>query len=140
MKKFLQEFKAFAMRGNVVDMAVGVIIGGAFGKIITSLVNDIIMPPIGWLIGGTDFTKLCVEIPSRQAGLEPVMWNYGNFIQVLIDFLIVAFCIFMIIKGINKLSELGKKKEEEKPAEPEAPKMSKEEELLTEIRDLLKKN
>lgn len=139
MKKFLQEFKVFAMRGNVIDMAVGVIIGGAFGKIITSLVNDILMPPIGWLIGGMDFTKLCINLPVRE-GMDPVTLNYGNFIQVFIDFVIVAFCIFMMIKGINKLSEMGKKKEEETPTEPEAPKMTKEEELLTEIRDLLKKN
>lgn len=139
MKKFLQEFKTFAMRGNVIDMAVGVIIGGAFGKIITSLVNDILMPPIGWLIGGADFTKLCITLPARE-GMDPVTLNYGNFIQVFIDFVIVAFCIFMVIKGINKLSEMKKKKEEEVPAEPEAPKMTKEEELLTEIRDLLKKN
>ena len=90
MKKFLQEFKAFAMRGNIIDMAVGVIIGGAFGKIITSLVNDILMPPIGWLIGGMDFTKLCINLPVRE-GMDPVTLNYGNFIQVFIDFVIVAF-------------------------------------------------
>ena len=136
---FLKEFKDFAMRGNVVDMAVGVIIGGAFGKIVSSLVSDIIMPPIGWLIGGVSFTELSVKIPAilpwHDAAAEPVMWNYVNFIQVVIDFIIVAFCIFMIIKGINKLSNL-KKKEEETPATPPAP--SKEEVLLTEIRDLLK--
>ena len=124
---FLKEFKDFAMRGNVVDMAVGVIIGGAFGKIVSSLVSDIIMPPIGWLIGGVSFTELSVKIPAilpwHDAAAEPVMWNYGNFIQVVIDFIIVAFCIF-------------KKKEEETPATPPAP--SKEEVLLTEIRDLLK--
>ncbi len=120
------------------DMAVGVIIGGAFGKIITSLVNDILMPPIGWLIGGMDFTKLSLQFPVRE-GMDPVTWNYGNFIQVLIDFLIVAFCIFLMIKGINRLSQLGKKKEEE-PAAPAEPQLTKEEELLTEIRDLLKKN
>ena len=97
------------------------------------------MPPIGWLIGGMDFTKLCIHLPVRE-GMDPVTLNYGNFIQVFIDFVIVAFCIFMMIKGINKLSEMGKKKEEEVPAESEAPKMTKEEELLTEIRDLLKKN
>lgn len=137
MKKFLQEFKTFAMRGNVMDMAVGVIIGGAFGKIITSLVNDILMPPIGWLIGGMDFTKLSLRFPARE-GMEQVTWNYGNFIQVLIDFIIVAFCIFLMIKGINRLSQLGKKKEEE-PDAPAEPELTKEEQLLTEIRDLLKK-
>ena len=138
MKKFLQEFKTFAMRGNVMDMAVGVIIGGAFGKIITSLVNDILMPPIGWLIGGMDFTKLSLRFPARE-GMEQVTWNYGNFIQVLIDFIIVAFCIFLMIKVIKRLSQLGKKKEEE-PAAPAEPELTKEEQLLTEIRDLLKKD
>lgn len=138
MKKFLQEFKTFAMRGNVMDMAVGVIIGGAFGKIITSLVNDILMPPIGWLIGGMDFTKLSLRFPARE-GMEQVTWNYGNFIQVLIDFIIVAFCIFLMIKGINRLSQLGKKKEEEVAATTE-PELTKEEQLLTEIRDLLRKD
>lgn len=133
MKKFLQEFKDFAMRGNVVDMAVGVIIGGAFGKIVTSLVNDILMPPIGWLLGGTDFTKLSLTFPAKE-GIDPVTWNYGNFIQVTIDF-IISMCIFLLIKGINKLSSL-RKKEEEAPAA--APEPSKEEVLLTEIRDLLK--
>lgn len=135
MKKFLQEFKAFAMRGNVVDMAVGVIIGGAFGKIVSSLVNDILMPPIGWLLGGTDFTKLSITFPVRE-GMDPVTWNYGNFIQVVIDFIIVAFCIFMLIKGINKLTSLHKKEEEAAPA----PEPSAEEKLLSEIRDLLKEN
>lgn len=120
------------------DMAVGVIIGGAFGKIITSLVNDILMPPIGWLIGGMDFTKLSLRFPARE-GMEQVTWNYGNFIQVLIDFIIVAFCIFLMIKGINRLSQLGKKKEEESAA-PAEPELTKEEQLLTEIRDLLKKD
>lgn len=134
MKKFLLEFKEFAMRGNVVDMAVGVIIGAAFSKIVTSLVNDILMPPIGWLLGGTDFSKLSLTFPVRE-GMDPVTWNYGNFIQVIIDFIIVAFCIFMLIKGLNKLTSLRKKEEEEAPAVPEP---TKEETLLTEIRDLLK--
>lgn len=116
-------------------MAVGVIIGGAFGKIVTSLVNDILMPPIGWLLGGTDFSKLSVKLPVRE-GMDPVTWNYGNFIQVVIDFIIVAFCIFLLIKGINKLSSLKKKEEEEVPAP--APEPTAEEKLLTEIRDLLK--
>jgi len=135
MKKFLQEFKAFAMRGNVVDMAVGVIIGAAFGKIVSSLVNDILMPPLGWLLGGTDFTKLSLTFPLRE-GMDPVTWNYGNFIQVVIDFIIVAFCIFMLIKGINKLASLHKKEEEAAPAA--APEPTAEEKLLSEIRDLLK--
>lgn len=138
MKKFLQEFKEFAMRGNVVDMAVGVIIGGAFGKIVTSLVNDILMPPIGWLLGGTDFSKLSVKLPIREGMEEVVTWNYGNFIQVIIDFIIVALCIFLMIKGINKLSNLRKKEEEAAPAPEPDPEPSKEEVLLTEIRDILK--
>ena len=138
---FLQDFKAFAMKGNVVDMAVGVIIGGAFGKIVTSVVNDIIMPPIGWLIGGVNFKDLKLELPinpiSVQEGVEavPVTINYGKF-----DFLIIAFCIFLMVKGITKLTT--KKKEEPKPAPAPAPKPepvpSAEEKLLTEIRDLLK--
>ncbi len=124
----VKEFKAFAMRGNVVDMAVGVIIGGAFGKIVSSLVDDVIMPIIGMITGGIDFTGLKATIGESSI-------TYGNFIQNVVDFLIIAFCIFMMIKGLNKLS---KKKEEEKPAEPPTP--SKEEILLTEIRDLLKEN
>lgn len=141
---FLKEFKEFAMRGNVVDMAVGVIIGGAFGKIVSSLVNDIIMPPIGWLIGGVDFTQLKVTFPESfmNPDAAPVTWNYGSFIQVVIDFIIIAFCIFLLIKGINRLSNL-KRKEEEKPVEPVTtaapPEPSEDIKLLTEIRDLLKK-
>jgi len=134
----VQEFKDFAMRGNMVDMAVGIIIGGAFGKIIASLVNDVIMPPLGLLIGGVDFTDL--KIIMKQASVDEmgnaiaaVTLNYGNFIQTAIDFTIIAFAIFMMIKAMNRL----KKKEEEKPAAPAAP--PKEEVLLTEIRDLLKK-
>jgi large conductance mechanosensitive channel len=135
----LQEFKQFAMRGNVVDMAVGVIIGGAFGKIVTSIVSDIIMPPIGCLVGGANFTDL--KLVLKEAVMEgeevvtpAVTLNYGNFIQVVIDFLIIAFSIFLLIKGINALNR--KKKEEPAPAAPPAP--SAEEKLLTEIRDLLK--
>ena len=133
---FVKEFKEFAMRGNVVDMAVGVIIGGAFGKIVSSVVNDIIMPPIGWLIGGINFSDLKVTLPANplQPELDPVTINYGAFIQTTLDFLIVAFCIFMLIKGINKLS----KKEEEPAAPAPDPEPSAEEKLLTEIRDLLK--
>lgn len=135
----VKEFKSFAMRGNVVDMAVGIIIGGAFGKIVSSLVADVIMPPIGLLIGGVDFTALKIVIKDGvmdSAGKvvsESVSLNYGNFIQVTIDFLIIAFAIFLLIKGMNNL----KKKEEKAPAAAPAP--SKEELLLTEIRDLLKK-
>ncbi|MFN4123515.1 MAG: large-conductance mechanosensitive channel protein MscL [Flavobacteriales bacterium] len=129
----LQEFKTFAMRGNVVDMAVGIIIGGAFGKIVSSLVNDLIMPPIGVLIGGVDFKDLAIVIKEASEGAAAVTISYGNFIQTVFDFLIVAFAIFMVIKGMNSM----KKKEEAAPAAPPAP--SKEEQLLSEIRDLLKK-
>ncbi|MBP3788464.1 MAG: large-conductance mechanosensitive channel protein MscL [Prevotella sp.] len=135
---FIKEFKDFAMRGNVMDMAVGVIIGGAFGKIVSSLVNDLIMPPIGWLIGGINFSELSVKLPVNPLTPEqdPVTINYGAFLQTTLDFLIVAFCIFLLIKGINKLSDLKKKEEEE--AAPAAPAGPTQEELLTEIRDLLK--
>lgn len=132
--KFLQDFKAFAMRGNVIDMAVGVIIGAAFGKIVSSIVNDIIMPPIGWLIGGVNFTDLKFVLPANplKPDLPPATISYGNFLQTTLDFVIVAFCIFLLIKGITKLT----KKKDDTPADPPAP--SKEELLLTEIRDLLK--
>ena len=135
MSKFINEFKEFAVKGNAVDMAVGVIIGGAFGKIVSSLVNDIIMPPIGWLIGGVNFSDLKVTLPTMDLGieqLEPATINYGNFIQTTFDFVIIALCIFMMVKGIN---HLARKKAEEpaKPATPPAP--SAEEKLLTEIRD-----
>lgn len=119
-----KEFKEFAIKGNVVDLAIGVIIGGAFGKIVTSLVNDIIMPLIGLMLGGIDFTSL-----ELQVGTAVV--KYGAFIQSVVDFLIVAFSIFLFVRSINRM----KKKEEEKPKEPTP---SKEEVLLTEIRDLLK--
>jgi len=131
--KFLDEFKKFAMKGNMVDMAVGIIIGAAFGKIVSSLVNDIIMPPIGLLLGGVNFTELKVVMKAATETNPAVTWNYGSFIQVAIDFLIVAFVIFMLIKGINAM----KKKEEVAPAAPPAP--TKDQVLLTEIRDLLKK-
>ena len=131
--KILDEFKAFAMKGNMIDMAVGIIIGGAFGKIVSSIVNDILMPPIGLLLGGVNFTDLKVIMKAATETAPAVTWNYGSFIQALIDFLIIAFAIFMLIKGINSM----KKKEEAAPAPPPAP--SKEETLLTEIRDLLKK-
>ncbi len=110
----LKEFKDFAMRGNVVDMAVGIIIGGAFGKIVSSFVNDVLMPPIGMLLGGVDFTDLAVKLTEAGPEGDPVLFKYGSFIQSVVDFLIVAFAIFMMIKWINFL----KKTEEEKPAEP----------------------
>jgi len=131
--KFLDEFKTFAMKGNMVDMAVGIIIGAAFGKIVSSLVNDIIMPPIGLLLGGVNFTDLKLVLKGATETVPAVTWNYGNFIQVIIDFLIVAWAIFMIVKAINA----AKKKEEAAPATPPAP--TKDQTLLTEIRDLLKK-
>ena len=139
MGTFLNEFKQFAMRGNVLDMAVGVIIGGAFGKIVSSVVDDIIMPPIGWLIGGVNFSDLKVTLPSVEviAGekLQAATINYGNFLQTTLNFLIVAFCVFMLIKVVNKVTA----KKEEKPAEtPKAPEPTQEEKLLAEIRDLLK--
>ena len=138
--KFLEDFKKFAMRGNVVDMAVGIIIGGAFGKIVSSLVSDIIMPPIGMLIGGMNFSNLHIVLQKAHMNeatgkmVEAVTLNYGNFIQTTIDFLIIAFSIFIAIKFMNKLRT--KKEETPAPAAPPAP--SKEEVLLTEIRDILK--
>ncbi|MFO7619750.1 MAG: large-conductance mechanosensitive channel protein MscL [Bacteroidales bacterium] len=132
--KILDEFKAFAIKGNVVDMAVGIIIGLAFGKIVSSAVNDVIMPPIGLLLGGVNFTDLQIVMKAATETVPAVTWNYGNFIQVIIDFLIVAFVVFLLIKAINA----GKKKEAAAPPPP-PPAPSKEEILLTEIRDLLKK-
>jgi large conductance mechanosensitive channel len=135
----LSEFKKFAMRGNVMDMAVGIIIGGAFGKIVASLVNDVIMPPIGLLMGNVDFSQLFINLSgqpyetlaaAQEAGAATI--NYGMFINATVNFVIVAFAIFMMIKGMNSMQ----KKEEEKPAEPAKP--SAEVELLTEIRDSLK--
>ena len=154
----LQEFKAFALKGNVMDMAVGVIIGGAFGKIVTSLVNDIIMPPIGVLMGGVDFKDLAIVIKHAEAevlseagdvvvaAVPEVLWRYGAFVQQVIDFLIIAVSVFVMIKVFNKLTSLRLKKEEEvtestpepTPEPTPAPEPSKEEVLLTEIRDLLK--
>ncbi len=131
--KMLQEFKQFAMRGNVLDMAIGIIIGAAFGKIVSSFVADVIMPPIGILLGGVDFSNLAITIKEGSEGVEPVLLKYGMFINTVIDFLIIAFAIFMVVKGINSM----KKKEEETPAAPPAP--TKEEILLTEIRDELRK-
>ena len=127
---FIKEFKEFAMKGNVMDMAVGVIIGGAFGKIVSSLVDDILMPLVGAITGNVDFTKL--EFAFGEGDMAATL-KYGTFIQNTVDFLIVAFCIFLMLKGINKLN---RKKEE--PAEPAAPAGPTQEELLAEIRDLLK--
>jgi large conductance mechanosensitive channel len=129
----IKEFKAFAMRGNVVDLAVAVIIGGAFGKIIASFVSDILMPPIGMLLGGVEFTDLVLVLREATADAEAVTMTYGVFIQNVVDFIIIAFAIFMMIRAMNS----AKKKEEVAPEAPPAP--SNEELLLTEIRDLLKK-
>jgi len=129
----MSEFKSFAMRGNVIDMAVGIVIGGAFGKIVSSFVNDVLMPPIGMMMGGVDFSDLAVVLKEASGDVAAVTLNYGSFIQTVVDFVIIAFAIFMVIKAMNNM----KKKEEEAPAEP--PKPSAEEVLLTEIRDALKK-
>lgn len=140
MSKFLNEFKQFAMRGNVVDMAVGVVIGAAFGKIVTSLVSDLIMPLIGQLVGGIDFTAWKIVLTKATEETAEVAINYGNFIQVLFDFIIIAFVIFLLVKGLNKLSDATKKKEEEAaPAEPAEPVVPEDIQLLREIRDSLKK-
>ena len=152
---FFKEFKEFALKGNVMDMAVGVIIGGAFGKIVSSLVNDILMPPIGALIGNTDFSQLRIDISkvrdmtsgavqsveglvgggagTAQATAEPIYWNYGAFLQQCVDFAILAFCVFLMVKLMNRLM-----KKKHAAAAPQPPAPSKEEQLLTEIRDLLK--
>lgn len=138
MGKFINEFKAFAVKGNAVDMAVGVIIGGAFGKIVSSIVNDLIMPPIGWLIGGVNFSDLKITLPAEKIAdgieMQAATINYGSFIQNLIDFVIIALCVFLLVKGINKLAN----KKQEKPAPTPAPEPSAEEKLLAEIRDLMK--
>ena len=139
MGKFINEFKEFAVKGNAVDMAIGVIIGGAFGKIVSSIVDDIIMPPIGWLIGGVNFSDLKYTLPSVDLGVEklaPATINYGNFIQTTFDFVIIAFCVFLLVKGINRLARKDAKKEA--PAPAPAPEPTNEEKLLAEIRDLLK--
>ena len=137
MKKFFNEFKTFAMRGNVLDMAIGVVIGAAFGKITTSVVNDIIMPLIGLITGGIDLTQWNILLNSAavEAGADPVTLGIGNLLAVILDFIIVAYAMFLLVKGINKLHSLGKKDEEPAPEEPAAPTA---EDLLTEIRDLLK--
>lgn len=128
----MSEFKTFAMKGNVVDMAVGIIIGGAFGKIVSSVVADVIMPPIGLLLGNVNFSDLAITLKDAAGDAAAVTLNYGKFIQTIVDFVIIAFAIFMLVKGMNQM----KKKEEAAPAAPPPP--SKEENLLTEIRDILK--
>ena len=127
---FISEFKDFAIKGNMIDMAVGIVVGGAFGKVVASFVEDVIMPPIGLLLGGVDFSSLGVVLKEAAEGAEAVVLRYGSFIQSIVNFLIIALAIFIVVKWINSL----KKAEEEKPAEPPA-----DEVLLTEIRDLLKK-
>lgn len=130
----MSEFKSFAMRGNVVDMAVGIVIGGAFGKIVSSFVSDVLMPPIGMMMGGVNFSDLSIVLQEAAGDVAAVTINYGSFIQTVLDFVIIAFAIFMVVKAMNNM----KKKEEEAPAAP--PKPSAEVELLTEIRDSLKNN
>ncbi len=126
---FIKEFKAFAMRGNVMDMAVGIVIGGAFGKIVTSLVNDVIMPPIGMLLGGVDFSSLAVTLKPAAENAPAVALKYGAFVSTIIDFLIIAFAIFLVIRGLNAM----KRKQEEAPAAPPVQEM-----ILREIRDILR--
>jgi large conductance mechanosensitive channel len=128
----LQEFKTFAMKGNVVDMAVGIIIGAAFGKIVSSLVADVVMPPIGVIVGGVNFSDLAFTLKAAAGDAPAVVLSYGKFMQAALDFVIVAFAVFLLVKGINSM----KKKAEEAPPAPPAP--SAEEKLLAEIRDLLK--
>lgn len=134
--KLLDEFKAFALKGSVIDLAVGVIIGGAFGKIVSSLVSDIIMPPIGWLVGGVDFSNLKWTLPHTIIGdaTQVVTINYGQFIQTTFDFLIIALAVFFAVKALIKL----KIKEEKKATPPPEPTITPDQALLTEIRDLLK--
>jgi large conductance mechanosensitive channel len=130
----LKEFKDFAVKGNVVDMAIGIIIGGAFGKIVSSFVSDVIMPPIGLLLGGIDFSRFSLVLKRASEGTEAVTLNYGTFVNTVVDFLIIALSIFLVIKQLNRLKKKEEKKEEKKPAEP-----SEEILLLREIRDSLKK-
>ena len=132
---FAKEFREFAVKGNVVDMAVGIIIGAAFGKIVSSFVSDVITPPLGYLIGGVDFTKLAVTLPALQGGKEDVTIRYGVFLQTVFDFVIVAFAIFLAVKMINRM----KRKEEVAPSTAPPP-PSRQEVLLEEIRDLLKRS
>ncbi len=134
MKKFLQEFKEFAMRGNVLDMAVGVVVGGAFSKIVTSLVNDLVMPLLGLVIGKINFATLAVTFPPAREGADPVVLAYGSFLQTVFEFLLIALCVFCAVRLINRMT---RKKEPPAPA-PEPPKGPTSEELLAEIRDLLR--
>ena len=144
MGKFLTEFKEFAMKGNVIDMAVGVIIGGAFGKIVTSLVNDIIMPVVGIATGGVNFKDHKILLKAAETAADgtvinpEVMLTWGVFVQSIVDFLIIAFCIFVAIRWMNKLKKATIKAKEEAPAAAAPAEPTKEEQLLTEIRDLLK--
>ncbi|MBS5886183.1 MAG: large-conductance mechanosensitive channel protein MscL [Clostridium sp.] len=136
-KKFISEFKDFAMKGNVLDLAIGVIIGGAFNKIVSSLVKDIIMPPIGLITGGVNFSELAYVLKPGEGGNDPVTLNYGLFIQNIVDFLIIALSIFIFIKIVKKLNSKSEE-EAKKEEEEEEKKLTVEQELLTEIRDLLK--
>jgi len=131
--KILQEFKAFAIKGNAVDMAVGIIVGAAFGKIVNSMVGDVIMPPIGLAVGGVDFTDLSLTLKAAEGATPAVVLRYGAFLQTVTDFAIIAFAVFLLVKGINAL----KRAEEARPAPPPAP--SRSEELLAEIRDILRR-
>ncbi len=134
MSNMMQEFKEFALKGDMMDMAIGIIIGGAFGKVVSSLVNDIIMPPLGVLLGGVNFTDLGIVLKAAHGETAAVVWRYGAFIQTLVDFLIVALAVFFVVKGINAM----RRKEEAPPAPEAPPEPSAEEQLLAEIRDLLK--
>jgi len=129
----MSEFKDFAMRGNVIDMAVGIVIGGAFGKVVSTFVANVLMPPIGILLGGVDFSDLAITLLASRGDAEAVLLSYGVFVQALVDFLIIAFAIFMVVKAMNSM-----KQEEEKPAPAEPPAPSKEEVLLAEIRDAIR--
>ncbi len=144
MKKFFQEFKAFINKGNVLGLAVGVIIGGAFSTITTSLTNDVIMPIVSIFLGGVDFSGLSIRLPTIfpvEEGAAPNMLNYGNFISAVINFLILALVVFIIVRLVNRVMDAGHKKEEEAPVEePAPPEPTAEEKLLTEIRDLLKES
>jgi len=132
MKGILKEFREFAVRGNMIDIAVGIIIGAAFGKVVSSLVADVIMPPIGAILAGVDFTKLAITLKQASGDNPAVLLYYGRFIQSLVDFIIIAFAVFLLVKGVNKL----KRRQETAPPPPPSP--SKEEILLAEIRNILK--
>ncbi len=143
MKKFLEEFKAFINKGNVLGLAVGVIIGGAFSSITTSLTNDIIMPIVAIFLGGVDFSSMAIRLPSPfnvDPEAAPNMLNYGNFISAVINFFIMALVVFFIVKAVNKVMDTARRPKHEEPAAPEEPPAPTAEELLTEIRDLMKAN